>query len=80
MKLLDKNVFLLFFLITNVFSSPYEVFVSPGGNDSNSGTEALPLKTLNCARDKAVKNKTSLLFPAVSVWHDFLPERKFAGF
>jgi hypothetical protein len=54
-----KIVFIFFFIYTLIYSSPYEVFVSPAGNNSNLGTETSPLKTLNCARDKAVTNKTS---------------------
>ncbi|NLD91265.1 MAG: right-handed parallel beta-helix repeat-containing protein [Fibrobacter sp.] len=59
MQYFVKIVFIVFFLNHFIFSAPYEVFVSPNGDDNNLGTENSPFKTLQRARNKAVAGKTN---------------------
>lgn len=51
--------------ITSMADTVTEIFVSPTGNDSNSGTIDSPLKTLEGARDKvrSIKKSTGLKSP-----------------
>jgi hypothetical protein len=58
MQFQNRIHFFLLLIFNIAYSSFYEVFVSPSGNNSNPGTEASPLKTLNCACDSAIAHKT----------------------
>lgn len=43
--------------------TPYEIFVSPGGNDSNTGDISAPLKTLEGAKNKLREIRKSIGYP-----------------
>jgi len=51
-------IFLAILTAGPAFAAQTELFLSPTGNDSNPGTKAQPLKTLQAARDAARKLKT----------------------
>jgi len=53
------KTFLIVFIYHIVTAAPYEVFVSPEGDDLNPGTVTLPFQTISHARDIAVANKTN---------------------
>ena len=56
----SKLIIVIIFLThTSVFAIPREIFVSPSGNNSNPGTETLPLKTIQYALQAVLKNKNS---------------------
>lgn len=61
MKTIRYHLFVsgILFVYLSLSAKPFELFVSPAGNDSNSGTRSAPFKTLARACDSAVKNKSN---------------------
>lgn len=66
LKKLSALIFLVTVFITS--SSANKIFVSPAGNDSNSGTKKNPLKTLSQAKIKAYQLLKQRENEAVTIW------------